>query len=96
MTASAELKVNVETGTHERHLEQLINADIPMTKLDAAGDPRIIAGGRLLRATGLDELPQLFNVLRGAMSLVARVPAPHTNLSATRNGKGNESTPGPA
>src|ERR1700761_380807 len=51
------MKVNVETQTHEHHLEQLINADVPMTKLDAAGDPRIIAGGRLLRATGLDELP---------------------------------------
>jgi exopolysaccharide production protein ExoY len=64
------MKVNVETRTHERHLEQLINADVLMTKLDAAGDPRIIPGGALLRATGFDELPQLFNVLRGEMSLV--------------------------
>ena len=72
------MKVNVETKSHERHLEQLINANIPMTKLDSAGDPRIIPGGRILRATGLDELPQLFNVFRGQMSLVGPRPCtPH-------------------
>jgi exopolysaccharide production protein ExoY len=72
------MKVNVEMRTHERHLEGLINADVPMTKLDAAGDPRIIPGGRILRATGLDELPQLFNVLRDEMSLVGPRPCtPH-------------------
>jgi lipopolysaccharide/colanic/teichoic acid biosynthesis glycosyltransferase len=72
------MKVNVETRSHERHLEQLINANVPMTKLDCAGDPRIIAGGRILRSMGLDELPQLFNVFRGEMSLVGPRPCtPH-------------------
>jgi lipopolysaccharide/colanic/teichoic acid biosynthesis glycosyltransferase len=72
------MKVNVETQSHERHLDQLINCDRPMTKLDATGDPRIIAGGRIFRAMGLDELPQLFNVLRGEMSLVGPRPCtPH-------------------
>ena len=71
-------------------LQAINEQDGPAFKLK--NDPRVTAIGRILRRTCVDEIPQLFNVLKGEMSLVGPRPCVAKRQENAANGSGDVST----
>ncbi len=69
----------VDAEKRMAEIEHLNEAEGPIFKM--ANDPRVTGVGRFIRKTSLDELPQLFNVLRGHMSLVGPRPMSQRDVS---------------
>ena len=76
---------NADCAVHHAHCAELIRGNAPMVKLDQRGDARLIPFAWILRASGLDELPQIINVLRGEMSLVGPRPCTPIEFSHYRS-----------
>jgi exopolysaccharide biosynthesis polyprenyl glycosylphosphotransferase len=66
----------MQTDAEERFEEIAASSDTKGAAFKMRDDPRVTPLGRFLRASSLDELPQLVNVLKGEMSLVGPRPAP--------------------
>lgn len=67
-------RVGLNAATFRIHKFRSLRTDLPGGMISPAGDPRITRVGSWLRRTKVDELPQLYDVLTGHMSIVGPRP----------------------
>ncbi len=86
------MSVNADSRVHEAYIRDFVAGRVQPSeenggKFKLTNDPRVTRVGRMLRRTSLDELPQLFNVLKGQMSLVGPRPVPSYEVACYPNGE---------